>query len=106
MRILIDECLPRKLARSLTGHEAQTVHEAGWASVKNGQLLKLAEEKFDIFLTNDGGLEYQQNLASFRIAIVALRLRSNKLKDILPFLPKILAAIDSAKRGQVICVEP
>ena len=104
--MLLDECLPRKLACALTGHEARTVPEMGWASFKNGRLLALAQEQFDILLTNDGELEHQQALSRFNIAIVALRLRSNKLRDILPFVPRILAALKTAQRGQVTYVDP
>lgn len=104
--MLLDECLPRKLAHALTGHEARTVPEMGWASFKNGRLLALAQEQFDILLTNDGELEHQQALSRFKIAIVALRLRSNKLRDILPFVPRILAALKTAQRGQVTYVDP
>lgn len=106
MNVLLDECLPRKLARALTGHQARTVPEMGWASFKNGRLLALAQEQFDILLTNDGELEHQQALSRFNIAIVALRLRSNKLRDILPFVPKILAALTIAQRGRVTYVDP
>ena len=65
--MLLDECLPR----ALTGHEARTVPEMGWASFKNGRLLALAQEQFDILLTNDGEVEHQQALSHFNIAIVA-----------------------------------
>lgn len=106
MKVLLDECLPRKLGRALTGHETRTVPEMGWASIKNGRLLALAQEQFDVLLTNDGELEHQQNLSRFNIVVVALRLRSNKLRDILPFVPKILDALSSAKRGQVTYVDP
>ena len=104
--MLLDECLPRKLAHALTGHEARTVPEMGWASFKNGRLLALAQEQFDILLTNDGELEHQQAFSRFKIAIVALRLRSNKLRDILPFVPRILAALKTAQCGQVTYVDP
>ncbi|HEU0008667.1 MAG TPA: DUF5615 family PIN-like protein [Verrucomicrobiae bacterium] len=106
MKVLLDECLPRKLGRALTGHEASTVPEMGWASIANGRLLALAQEQFDVLLTNDGELEHQQNLSRFNIAIVVLRLRSNKLRDILPFVPTILAALTAAKRGHVTYVDP
>jgi len=106
VKVLLDECLPRKLGRALTGHEARTVPEMGWASIANGWLLTLAQEQFDVLLTNDGELEHQQNLSRFRIAVVVLRLRSNKLRDILPFARKILDALASAKRGQVTYVDP
>jgi hypothetical protein len=63
MRILIDECLPRKLKQELSGHAVSTVQEMGWSSVKNGALLSLMTGQFDAFVTVDGNLEYQQNLS-------------------------------------------
>ena len=77
MRILIDESLPRYLKRMLPEHEAQTVPERGWAGVQNGELLQLAEDEFEIFLTADKNLRYQQNLKDRRLAIVEFP--SNKL---------------------------
>ncbi len=63
MRVLLDECLPRRLKADLAGHEATTVPEAGWAGTKNGDLLQLAAARFDAFVTIDQGLAFQQNLA-------------------------------------------
>ena len=62
MRVLLDECLPRKLKREVQADTVSTVPEMGWASTKNGALLHLAEQDFNIFLTNDKNLESQQNL--------------------------------------------
>ena len=61
MKILLDECVPRPLARHLQGHEVQTVPQAGWASTVNGPLIKLAEADFEAFITVDKGIRYQQN---------------------------------------------
>ncbi len=72
MRVLIDECLPRPLKPQLAGHDYRTVQEMGWGGVKNGQLLLLAEKEFEVFVTGDKNLRYQQNLASRQIAIVLL----------------------------------
>lgn len=75
MRLLLDECVPRKLKNSLAGHDCQTVPEAGFAGKKNGELLQLAEiAGFDVFITLDKGLEYQQNLKSRKLSIVVLRI--------------------------------
>lgn len=104
MRLLLDECLPRALVRALAGHEVKTVPQMGWASVKNGALLALAEAQFEVFVTIDGGLEFQQNLARFRIAIVALRAKSNRLADVLPLVPEILAALPLCRPGAVAVV--
>ena len=71
MRVLLDECLPRRLKRELAGHETRTAPEMGWASKRNGELLALAVGQFDVFLTADRNLSYQQDLSSFDIAVVA-----------------------------------
>ena len=74
MRVLLDECVPRKLSNYLIGHECTTVPEAGFAGQKNGELLSLAERNgFEIFLTIDRGIEYQQNLTSHKLAILVVR---------------------------------
>lgn len=77
MRILIDENLPRYLKRVLAGYEVTTVQEAGWSGIKNGALLSLAEPLFDLFLTGDKNLRYQQNLKARRLALIVFP--SNKL---------------------------
>lgn len=77
MKVLIDESLPRYLKRMLPDQEAQTVPERGWAGIKNGELLQLAEDEFDVFLTADKNLRYQQNLKDRRLAIIEFP--SNKL---------------------------
>ena len=80
MKLLLDECLPRKLKLSLPGHDVRTVAEAGWSGVKNGALLKLAEQQFDGFITMDKNLRFQQRLSGRSIFIVVLRARDNALK--------------------------
>ena len=68
MRILLDECLPKKLAAMLVGHEARTVAQNGWSGLMNGELLKIAQEQFDIFLTVDKNLPKQQSLEKYSIS--------------------------------------
>ncbi|MGE0392136.1 MAG: DUF5615 family PIN-like protein [Vicinamibacterales bacterium] len=101
MRVLLDECLPRRLKQSLPGHEVRTVPEMGWASKKNGELLGLAATRFDVFLTVDRNLSYQQPVLRFDIALVVLRARGNRLKDLLPLVPAVLAELDGAVPGTV-----
>ena len=102
MKILLDECVDRHLARSLTGHEVKTVPQMGWAAVKNGALLGLAEGQFDVFLTVDRNLSFQQNLPQFNLVVVVLEGASNRLADLLPLVPKFLALVSEAKRGEVL----
>ena len=102
MRVLLDECVPRKLRRELSEHDVFTVTEQGWSGIKNGELLALAEKDFDLFLTVDQNLKFQQNLASFNIALVVLVARDNRFKELLPLMPEVREALRSAKRGDFI----
>ena len=103
MRILVDECIDERFRNSLPGHQCQTVRYAGLAGLKNGDLLEAAEAaKFDIFLTVDQGIEYQQNLTARQIAIVIFRAKSNRLKDLLPFAPACLTRLESIHPGQIV----
>ena len=101
MKILLDECVDRRLARSLTGHEVRTVPEMGWAGIKNGALLALAEQEFDILLTVDRNLSFQQVLPRFNIAVLVLEGPTNRLADLLPLIPAVLKALPGARRGEV-----
>ena len=93
-RVLLDESLPRQIANVLTGYEIETVAKAGWAGLKNGELLKAAAGRFDVLLSADQGIAYQQNLAGVRLGIVALAGRTNKLEDLLPLIPQAREAIE------------
>jgi len=105
MKILLDECVPRKLKYALPGHECQTAPEAGFANKRNGVLLSLAEGAgFDIFLTTDKGIEYQQNLTGRRIAVIIVRGESNRLRDLLPHVYSCLAVIPTIRPGDLIRV--
>ena len=90
MRILLDECLPARLRQDLPGHEVQTVPQAGWASIKNGKLLRLISDsgKFDVFLTMDKNLPRQQRLNNLPFAVVVLRAKSNRFEDTHPLMRK------------------
>jgi hypothetical protein len=105
MKVLLDECIPRKLKSALAGHDCTTAPEAGLAGQKNGRLLSLAETAgFDLFLTMDKGLQYQQNLAGRRIAVLIVRARSNRLEDRLPHLEAWRSIMGSIQPGEVIQV--
>jgi predicted nuclease of predicted toxin-antitoxin system len=94
MRILLDEDLPRRLCALLTEHEASTVPGSGRAGVKNGKLLALAATQFDVFLTMDRNLEYQQNLTTLPIAVLVIEAVSNRLEHLLPLVPVILQELN------------
>jgi predicted nuclease of predicted toxin-antitoxin system len=104
MKVLIDENLPRKLAGHLTGHECRTVAECGWAGKKNGELLSLAEDQFDVLLTLDKNIPYQQDLKLGRIAILIVRAPSNRVQDLLPVIPDCLVALQTIEPGHVVRV--
>lgn len=97
MRLVLDESVPAKLRRHLPGHEVRTSPEMGWAGVKNGKLLALAASTFDVFVTVDNNMPFQQNLATLPIALVVLDSLSNELQALLPLLPRLeqeLAALE------------
>jgi hypothetical protein len=100
MKLLLDECIDRKLAREFVDYEIKTVPQMGWAGVKNGQLLALAEAEFDVFITVDRNLSFQQNLSQFNISVVVLHAPSNRLADLKPLAPKVLAVLDTLIKGQ------
>lgn len=97
MRILLDESLPRPLGRLLTGHEVSTVTDEAWTSLSNGALLRQAAATFDVFLTADQNIEFQQNLAKLPLAIVVLVAESNRLESLEPLVPLALEAVKSLK---------
>ena len=103
MRILLDECLPARLRQDLPGHEVQTVPQAGWASIKNGKLLRLISDsgKFEVFLTMDKNLPHQQKLKDLPFAVVVLRARSNRFDDTHPLMPEVLRRLAGFQPGQV-----
>ena len=107
MRILFDENLNWRLRHALAGHDIETVQSLGWTGIKNGQLLRKAvEARFDVLLTRDNNLVYQQDLSAFPIAVMVLRVRSNLLEDGLALMPKVLQVLPSAPRGQRTIVSP
>ena len=99
MKVLLDECVDWRLARDLLGHEVNTTRQMGWATIKNGELLALASEHFDAFVTVDRNLSFQQNLSAFKIAVVVLRAKTNRLADIRPLVPDLLAVLPGLKPG-------
>ena len=106
MRILIDECTPRALKGFLSkhGHESLTVQEAGWSGKENGELLAVAETEFDVLVTVDTNLRYQQNLTGRRIAIVVLQSSSNRLEHLRQHFPAVVLAVEKIKPGEIVQV--
>lgn len=103
MRILLDECAPRPLKRELADYEIRTVVEMGWSGKKNGELLRLMNEKgFTTLLTTDQNLRCQQNLQQAGVAVVVLVASSNKLSDLLPLMPDARRVLDTIAPGELI----
>ena len=105
MKVLIDECLPRKLKAEVNAEFVRTVPEVGWASIQNGALLRLAEQDFDVFLTNDQNLEHQQNLKKFDLAIVVLVARTNDIDDLKPLMPAANEAIKTISATDIVYIK-
>lgn len=104
MKVFIDECIDWRLARSIADHETRTARQMGWSTIKNGELLALAAKEFDVFVTVDRNLSFQQNLPAFAIAVIVLRVPSNRLADLQSLVPQLLAKIPTAKPGAVTYV--
>jgi predicted nuclease of predicted toxin-antitoxin system len=105
MRVLIDECLNWRLSRALPGHFAVSVQKMGWSGILNGKLLALAaENNFDVFLTADQNLSYQQNLKAINIAIVVLQAPGTQLHDTLPLMEKVLEVLPTTRKGTITII--
>ena len=104
MRVLIDECAPSALRHALArhGHHCRTVQELGWSGKKNGDLLKLAEDAFDVLITIDTNLRYQQNLIGRKIAILLLAARSNRLDTLSTYFSACAQVLESIKPGDFV----
>jgi hypothetical protein len=101
MRILIDECVDPRVRR-LFDHEVKTVHEMGWDTLKDGVLLQLAQERFDVFLTIDRSLEYQQNLGMFSLGFVVVQVPKNQISFFEQIRLELRAAVSAVNPGEVI----
>ncbi len=91
MRILLDESLPGPLSGELPGHSVKTVAEMGWSALENGELLRRTADQFDVFLTADQNLQFQQNLSALPLAVAVLVARTNRIEDLRPLIPDLLA---------------
>jgi hypothetical protein len=100
VKLLLDECIDRRFAKELAWHDVKTVPQMGWATKKNGELLALAETEFDVFITVDRNLSFQQNLPKFNIAVLILRAPSNRLADLKLLVPRILSILPSLVKGR------
>jgi hypothetical protein len=93
VRILLDESLPRPLAKLLIGHDVRSVTELQWTGLKNGELLLKAVDSFDAVLTADQNIEFQQNLTKLPVAVVVLVANTNRIESLEPLVPELLQAL-------------
>jgi predicted nuclease of predicted toxin-antitoxin system len=100
VKLLPDECIDGRLARDFSGHDVKTVPQMGWAGIKNGELLALAETDFDVFITVDRNLSFQQNLPKFNIAVLVLHAPSNRLADLRLLIPKIFSILPTLTKDK------
>jgi len=104
LRVLLDECVDARFAPHVADFDVQTVLGMGWSGISNGKLLELAQAMFDVFVTVDKNLSFQQNLPKFSIAVILIHCKSNRVQDLLLLLPDLLAAIPNAIKGEVLHV--
>ena len=104
MRILLDENLDWRLERDLAGHDVSSVTRIGWAGIKNGELLRRAEEQFDVLITMDFGLGQVQSIAGRNLVLILLRARSNRLADTRPLMHAVVEALENAQPGTLISI--
>lgn len=104
LKVLLDECAPKALGAFLlsSGHSCSTAQGMGWSGIQNGQLLALAEPLFDVLVTIDKNIQYQQNMTGRRVSIVIIRGRSNRLVDLRPHFQACAEALQLIEPGQVI----
>ncbi len=101
MKVLLDECVPKRLGRLLSEHDVVTTPQAGWAGITNGELLKRAAKDFDVFVTVDRNLAFQQNPSNLPLPVIVIHSRSNKLKDLLHQVPALKQTLSSMLARQV-----
>jgi hypothetical protein len=102
MKVLPDECVTRYLKRDFAGHEVLTVEEAGFKGLKNGRLLQAASGQYDVLVTVDQNLQYQQNLKSFGIAVIVLKAQRSTYPMLKPLMSQVLVTLDKIKPGEMI----
>jgi hypothetical protein len=95
VKVLLDECVSRRLARELSGHDVKTCKQMGWLSIKNGQLLRLAATAFDVFVTVDANMSFQQDRGTLPLPVVVLRIKGPRPADVLLLAPALRQALES-----------
>ena len=101
VRVLLDEQLPVDLAAALEGHSVDTVAGRGWTGITNGELLRRMGREYDVLVTMDRGIEFQQNLTSLNVGVLLIRAPSNRMAHLQPLVPAILGALPALKAGEL-----
>ncbi|MBI4903845.1 MAG: DUF5615 family PIN-like protein [Acidobacteria bacterium] len=104
MRILIDECVDPRVKLLFANHTCATVHDMGWGTLDDGPLLTLAQQEFDVLVTIDSKLEFQQNLRKLQIGIVVVHVPKNQLAHYRALQEELLPAVEGMRTGEVIHV--
>ena len=104
MNVLLDHCLDWRLSRSLPGHTVKAVGKLGWGRLKDGSLLAKAQVRFEVFVTSDKNLPYQQNLREFNLAVAVLDVPSNRIEDCLPKMPALLKKLPYLAKGKATVI--
>jgi predicted nuclease of predicted toxin-antitoxin system len=104
MKIILDECLPRRLIRDLHSYSVTTVPRQGWAGTTNGELLAKVEGEFDIFITLDSNIAFQQNLENLKLCVIVIRAVNSRYETLQPLIPDIVQAVDRAKVGNIVVI--
>lgn len=104
MRVLLDECVPRRLRLELADHAVRTVGEMGWSGIRNGALLQTAAAEFDCLVTVDRNLQFQQTLISLQIAVVVIAAKSNRLEHLIPLMSQVRDCLKSLRRRTLTVV--
>jgi hypothetical protein len=102
--VLLDECVTHYLKRDFAGHDVFTVEEAGFKGLKNGQLLQAASGKYDVLITVDRNLQYQQNLKNIGVAVIILKAQRSTYPMLKPLMPQVLLLLGRIKEGEIVTV--
>src|SRR6266851_1752389 len=101
MRVLLDECVPKRLRTELTAHAVRTVAEMGWSGIKNGELLQKAASDFDCFLTVDRNLQFQQRIDALPLAVLVIQAVDNRIETLRPLMAAVREALTSIAANEL-----
>lgn len=105
MKLLLDECVTRDIKADLAGHEVHTIEDAGLKGLENGDLLKAAAGLYEVLITVDQNIPYQQNVVELPFAILILAGKRNSYAHLKPLMPRALAALETIMPGTVVLIE-